>query len=180
MDRMDRLLKGLASVLAMAAGTAMVLMMAHIVADVAMKYVLNDPIDGTTEVVAAYYMAATVFLPLAYVAVSGEHLDVTLFTQRLSGLPLKILSLLGLLATAVYLGFICYHGVVEALRRTAEGEAWETSVTLLAVWPSRWFLPVGVGAMGLCVVVAAIRLLRASGSQADGAVRSSQDSDEHA
>lgn len=157
MDLIDRLLKGFASALAVAAGAAMVLMMAHIVADVAMKYLLNDPIDGTTEVVAAYYMAATVFLPLAYVAVSGEHLDVTLFTQRLSGIPLKILTVLGLLATALYLGFICYHGVVEALRRTAEGEAWETSVKLLAVWPSRWFLPIGAGAMGLCVLVATVQ-----------------------
>ena len=160
MDRIDRLLKALASILAVMAGAAMILMMAHIVADVAMKYLLNDPIDGTTEVVAAYYMAATVFLPLAYVAVSGEHLDVTLFTQRLSGRPLAILTILGLLATALYLGFICYYGVVEALRRTAEGEAWETSVTLLAVWPSRWFLPIGAGAMALCVLVAIVRALQ--------------------
>jgi TRAP-type C4-dicarboxylate transport system permease small subunit len=165
MGRIDRLLKGLASVLAVAAGVAMVLMMAHIVADVAMKYLLNDPIDGTTEMVAAYYMAATVFLPLAYVAVSGEHLDVTLFTQRLSGIPLKILTVLALTATALYLGFICYHGVVEALRRTAEGEAWETSVKLLAVWPSRWFLPIGAGAMGLCVLVALARTLIGERSQ---------------
>ena len=50
----------------------MVLMMGHIVADVAMKYALNDPIDGTTEVVAAYYMTAIVFLPIAYVALSRE------------------------------------------------------------------------------------------------------------
>lgn len=166
MDRIDRLLEALANLLALAAGAAMVLMMAHIVADVAMKYVLNDPIDGTTEVVAAYYMAAIVFLPLAYVAVLGEHLDVTLFTQRLSGLPLKLLSVLGLLATALYLGFIGYHGVIEALRRTAEGEAWETSVKLLAVWPSRWFLPIGAGAMGLYVLVATVRALRGATSRA--------------
>jgi len=166
MNRIDRLLKTLANLLALAAGAAMVLMMAHIVADVAMKYLLNDPIDGTTEIVAAYYMAATVFLPLAYVAVAGEHLDVTLFTQRLSGRGLRVLSLLGLVATALYLGFVCYHGVVEALRRTAEGEAWETSVKLLAVWPSRWFLPIGAGAMGLYVLLAAVRTLRGTTSVA--------------
>lgn len=166
MNRIDRLLKALANFLALAAGAAMVLMMAHIVADVAMKYLLNDPIDGTTEIVAAYYMAATVFLPLAYVAVAGEHLDVTLFTQRLRGRGLRLLSLLGLVATALYLGFICYHGVVEALRRTAEGEAWETSVRLLAVWPSRWFLPIGAGAMGLYILLAAVRTLRGATSVA--------------
>jgi len=166
MDRVERLLKTLARGLAIAGGAAMVLMMLQIVADVAMKYVFNDPIDGTTELVAAYYMAATVFLPLAYVAVLGEHLDVTLFTQRLSGLPLKILTLLGLLATAVYLGFISYNGVIEALRRTAEGEAWETAAKLLAVWPSRWFLPVGTGAMALVVLVALVRALRNKASGA--------------
>lgn len=165
MGSIDRLLKVLSSTLAVAAGVAMVLMMGHIVADVAMKYALNDPIDGTTEVVAAYYMTAIVFLPIAYVALSREHLDVTLFTQRLSGLPLKILTLLGLLATALYLGFICYHGVAEAVRRTAEGEAWETSVKLLGVWPGRWFLPIGTGAMALCVIATFVRVLRSPGRE---------------
>jgi len=178
MIRIDRLLKALANFLALAAGVAMVLMMAHIVADVAMKYLMNDPIDGTTEVVEAYYMAPIVFLPLAYVAVMGEHLDVTLFTQRLSGRGLRVLSVLGLAATALYLGFICYHGVVEALRRMAEGEAWETSVKLLAVWPSRWFLPIGAGAMGLYVLLAAVRTLRGGTSRAeDGAAVPRQESE---
>jgi len=162
MGPIDRLLAAVARLLALVAGVGMVLMMGHIVADVAWKYALNDPVDGTTEVVAAYYMTAIVFLPLAYVALSGEHLDVTLFTQRLSGLPLKILTLLGLIATALYLGFICYHGVIEAIRRTAEGEAWETSAKLLGVWPGRWFLPIGMGAMALCVLAILLRSLRAS------------------
>jgi TRAP-type C4-dicarboxylate transport system permease small subunit len=162
MHAMEKLLKALANALAVCAGVAMMLMMAHIVADVAWKYALNDPVDGTTEVVAAYYMTAIVFLPLAYVALAGEHLDVILFTQRLSGRPLKILTLFGLLATALYLGFICYHGVVEAIRRTAEGEAWETSAKLLGVWPGRWFLPIGMGAMGLCVLAIFLRALRRS------------------
>lgn len=159
MRALDRLLRMIAGMLATVAGIAMILMMLHIVADVAWKYALNDPIDGTTEVVAAYYMTAIVFLPFAYVALAGEHLDVTLFTQRLSGRPLRILTLLGMIATALYLGFICYHGVMEAIRRTAEGEAWETSVKLLGVWPGRWFLPIGMGAMGLYVLAALLRAL---------------------
>lgn len=169
----------LANLLAIVAGIAMVVMMLHIVADVAAKYALNDPIDGTTEVVAAYYMTAIVFLPFAYVALSREHLDVTLFTQRLSGLPLKILSLLGLVATALYLGFISYHGVLEAIRRTAEGEAWETSVKLLGVWPGRWLLPIGMGAMGLYVLVALARAILVPESSAAIEVVSAEDRAEH-
>ncbi|UCE30876.1 MAG: TRAP transporter small permease, partial [Burkholderiales bacterium] len=160
MNALDRVLGALARVLLVAAGLAMVLMMMHIVADVAMKYVLNDPIDGTTEVVAAYYMTAIVFLPFAYVALSREHLDVTLFTQRLSGPVLKILTLLGLFATVLYLGFVSYHGASEAIRRTAEGEAWETAARLLDVWPGRWLLPIGMGAMGLCVAAIFVRVWR--------------------
>ena len=180
MDPIDRLLAAVANILALAAGVGMVLMMGHIVADVAWKYALNDPIDGTTEVVAAYYMTAIVFLPFAYVALTREHLDVTLFTHRLSGLPLKILSLLGLAATALYLGFICYHGIVEAIRRTAEGEAWETSVKLLGVWPGRWFLPIGMGAMGLCVLAILVRSLRVAVVRAPGDAAAQGDRDENA
>ena len=44
--------------------------------------------------------------------------------------------------------------------RTKNGEAWETSVDLVAVWPSRWLLPVGLGVMALIVLAQTITQLR--------------------
>ncbi len=163
-------LKRLGEGLAIAGGVALVLMMLHIVADVATKYLFNNPIDGTTEVVAAYYMVAVVFLPLAYVTFTEGHLIVELFTGRMSGRPLAALIGFAGLTTLAYLVFIVYHTGVEAVLRTEEGEAWETSVDLVAVWPSRWFLTIGLAAMALYVLLAVIRHFTGR-SETDGAAR---------
>lgn len=153
----EKPLRKLGEGLAVAGGVAMVLMMLHIVADVATKYLFNNPIDGTTEIVAAYYMVAVVFLPLAYVTFTEGHLIVELFTSHMSGRPLAALIGCAGLATLAYLLFLVYHTGVEAVLRTEEGEAWETSVDLVAVWPSRWFLTIGLAAMALYVAVAVVR-----------------------
>lgn len=155
----EKQIRTIGGVLAIIGGVAIVFMMLHIVADVAMKYLLNDPIDGTTEIVAAYYMVSAVFLPLAYVAFTSGHLVVELFTRRLRDYPLRLLIGFTGLATLAYLIFVMYHTAVEAVRRTKEGEAWETSVDLLAVWPSRWLLPIGLAAMAIYVLFHAVHQL---------------------
>lgn len=142
-----------ASALAVVGGVAIIGMMVLIVADVAMKYLLNDPIDGTTAVVAAYFMVALVFLPLAFVTLTGGHLFVELFTQKLSKRQRRPLFTLNAMLTLVYLLFIIVFTAMEAMRRTVEGEAWETAADLMAVWPSRWLLPVGLAAMTAVVVM---------------------------
>lgn len=169
---LSRIISRISRYLAFAGGIAMVAMMLHIVTDVAMKYFLNDPIDGTTEIVAAYYMVATVFLPLAYVAATEGHLIVELFTARLSARPLKYLTVATGFVTLAYLAFLVYYTSEEAIDKTSNGEAWETSVNLVAVWPSRWLLPVGLAAMGLVILLQTVRTLR-EGLQ-DGEVNDSQ------
>ena len=155
--------ESLGRILAIFGGVAIVMMMVHIVTDVVLKHLLNDPIDGTTEIVAAYYMVSTVFLPLAYVTFTEGHLIVELFTSKLSGRPLRLLTAISGVATIAYLLFLIYCTVDEAILRTLDGEAWETSVDLVAVWPSRWLLPVGMSAMAIVVAAQTVRWLRANG-----------------
>lgn len=160
MLEVERPVKKIGEGLAIMGGIAMVLMMFHIVADVALKYLFNDPIDGTTEIVAAYYMVAVVFLPLAYVTIKEGQLVAELFTSKMSGRPLTLLIGVTGLVTFAYLLFVIYYTAVEAIRRTDEGEAWETSVELVAVWPSRWVLPIGLAVMAVYVLIHAIAHLR--------------------
>ena len=141
------------SILAIIGGVAIMAMMGLIVADVAMKYLLNDPIDGTTAIVAAYFMVALVFLPLAHVTLSSGHLLVELFTQKLSARRLRPLFTLNGLLILAYLLFLAVFTAIEAVRRTGEGEAWETAADLMAVWPSRWLLPIGLLAMAAVVIL---------------------------
>ncbi len=152
--------EALGRILMILGGIATIMMMLHIVADVILKHTLNDPIDGTTEIVAAYYMVASVFLPLAYVTFTEGHLIVELFTSKLSGRPLRLLSAFAGAVTVLYLLFLIVYTADEAILRTRDGEAWETSVELVAVWPSRWLLPIGLTAMGIVVIAQIIRWLR--------------------
>ena len=109
--------EALGRILMIIGGIAMVMMMLHIVTDVVLKHTLNDPIDGTTEIVAAYYMVASVFLPLAYVTFSEGHLIVELFTSKMSGRPLRLLTAISGVVTVFYLFFLSKHWIsIEELR----------------------------------------------------------------
>ena len=160
---MEKTIHGIARWLAVASGIAIILMMLHIVADVLMSKLFNDPVDGTSEIVAAYYMVSVVFLPLAYVAITEGHLVVELFTSRLKGGWVRLLEGLTGLVTLAYLLFFIVFTAMEAFQRTREGEAWETSVDLVAVWPSRWALPIGLGVMALYVFNQLLRIRRGFG-----------------
>jgi TRAP-type C4-dicarboxylate transport system permease small subunit len=132
------------------------LMMLHIVADVAGKYIFNSPLAGTIEVVAAYYMVSVLFLPLGEVARRRDHIYVELFTQGLKqSTQFKIdavISALGALAVA----YVSWQTALEAIDMTANGEAWETAASLITIWPSRWILPIGMGVMSVYMMLAAI------------------------
>jgi len=49
------------------AAAAMLLMMVIVILDVTLKYVANQPVPGTLEMVSFYFMAACAFLPFASV-----------------------------------------------------------------------------------------------------------------
>jgi hypothetical protein len=59
---------GAVSNLLLAIGAAIITLMAlHVIADVSCRYLLNQPLPGTIEIVSLYYMVAVIYLPLAYV-----------------------------------------------------------------------------------------------------------------
>ncbi len=137
-----------------------VLMMLHVVLDVAAKFLLNLPLPGTIEIVSAYYMVGVLFLPLGYVARENEHIYVELFTQKLSPRNLRRLeAAIGLVGGLSMAGVAWLTGL-EAAARTASGERWETAASLIQVWPSRWILPVGTGVMAVYMIGAALGWFR--------------------
>jgi TRAP-type C4-dicarboxylate transport system permease small subunit len=124
-----------------AAIAAGVLMMLHVTADVTMRTVFNAPIEGTTEVVAGYYMVAIAYLPWAFVARNDNHIVAGIFKQI--GTPtfdywveigVKIL-------TTTYVAIFTYQTFLAALQRTSAGEVWLAGTKYLPVWPTRWLLP---------------------------------------
>ena len=55
------------------------LMMLHVTADVTGRYVFNRPLEGTTEIVAAYYMVMVAYLPWAWISRRDNHIVAGMF-----------------------------------------------------------------------------------------------------
>lgn len=139
-------------VLAYIGGAFILLMMLHIVADVAGRELFGLPIDGTLEIVSFYYMVAVTFLPLAYVSHYEGHISVELFTR---GLPPRKLAGLEAVVRIVCLALVVLlvrETGVAAIDSFENNEMWETSDDLITIWPSRFALPIGVALMGIYMI----------------------------
>lgn len=135
-------------VLSWMAATVLLLMMIHVCVDVAAR-ILKLPLVGTNEIVAAYYMVAIVFLPMAYVALIGANITVDLFTNHLDG---RAQLVTGLIAAA--LGFVVsatwlWQAAGVALHSMKITERWVIGSTFLQVWPGKWLLVLSVGLLCL-------------------------------
>ena len=167
MGKLGRLINGPSSLLANLSMVVVTIMMVHVVADVSMKYLFNSPIHGTLEIVAAYYMVAVVFLPLAHATRHGGQIIVELFTRGMSVRNVRRLDgAVGVLGAA-YLAMFTWQTFNEAVRRTRGGEMWETAEDLVAVWPSRWLLPLGFAIASLYLLHRAIEDLRGAGAASE-------------
>jgi TRAP-type C4-dicarboxylate transport system permease small subunit len=148
-----RIVDGSAHALVWLACGVVLLMMAHVTADVTLRFFFNRPITGTLEIVSAYYMVVVIFLPLAYLTRNNSHIAVELFTRWLPERQAKGLECVTGALTLAYMGIWTWMAAGEALHRTREGEVWNIVFADMAVWPSRWILVVGVGLMTVAAAV---------------------------
>ena len=154
MGKLEKLIESPTNLLVGAACIVTVLMMLHVVADVATRWLFAYQIEGTIEIVAGYYMVMIVFLPLAYVGSHEGHIVVELFTRGMSDRGLARLDGVVGIVTFVFMVLFAWMTFEEAVTQTLEGEVVQTSDDFVVIWPSRWFLPAG------CAVMAAYVLLR--------------------
>jgi TRAP-type C4-dicarboxylate transport system permease small subunit len=156
MDRALRWLQrpiGLVFWLSLAAGF---LMMAHVTADVAGRYLFRRPLEGTTEIVASCYMVLAAYGPWAWVASQDRHIVAGVF-QRIGTPAFDFwLEIAVKLFTALYVGVFTYQTFLAAIDRTRAGEVWLAGTMYLPVWPSRWMLPLAGTLMGLYLVLRVI------------------------
>jgi TRAP-type C4-dicarboxylate transport system permease small subunit len=125
----------------------------HVTVDVIGRFVFSRPLEGTTEIVAAYYMVAVAYLPWAWIARNDQHIVAGMFT-RIG--PPRFEFWLGVavkVVTIVYMAVFAYRTALTALDRTRTGEVWLAGTMYLPVWPCRWMLPIAGGLMGLYLVL---------------------------
>ena len=142
MDRLLRWLQKPIDLLFWLSLLAGFLMMVHVTVDVTGRYFFNRQLDGTTEIVAAYYMILVAYCPWAWVASRDNHIVAGIFRHIGSPRFDFWLDIAVKTFTAVCVSVFTYRTFWAALRQTRAGEVWLAGTMYLPVWPSRWVLPV--------------------------------------
>ncbi|NYZ16527.1 TRAP transporter small permease [Azospirillum sp. RWY-5-1] len=156
MNAAERALDLLSRSLMVLASLAILGMMVQVVIDVALRNIWHSTLAGTEEVVSAYYMIGCAFLPLAWVQRERGHVIIELFT---SWLPERSTAFLdGVVMAVVGAGLLVFTVATfdKALAMTADNEIMIGTIDV-TVWPSRWMLPIGIGAMALCMILQSVQ-----------------------
>ena len=152
----DGAIKWLSYVLAAVGGVALVLMMVQTVADVVADQFFSRPIPGNLEVISVYHMVLVVFLPLAFIERRHEHIQVDLVYQLMPRALQRITLVLGYLLSAGFFGILTWRTWGDAMKALAKNEMLMGNVYVI-IWPAKFVLPIGFGAIGLVVLLHAWR-----------------------
>jgi TRAP-type C4-dicarboxylate transport system permease small subunit len=148
MRNIKKLIDWLSNVLLVLGGVAMALMMINVVVDIVTRNVFRLAVPATLELVSYYYMVAVAFLPLAFVQRYRGHVMIELFTMWLPARVNAFIDGTVYLLGAVALAIFTYAAFGKAVYMTGIGEM-QFGIIDVVVWPGRWFVPIGVGAMAL-------------------------------
>lgn len=132
------------------------LMMVHVTADVIGRYVFNHPIEGTTEIVAVYYMVVIAYLPWAWISSRDNHIVAGMFQHIGSERFDFWLEILVKIFTTICVAVFTYQTYLAAVRQSRAGEVWLAGTMYLPAWPSRWVLPVAGAFMVVYLVLRVI------------------------
>lgn len=140
-------------------GLFLILMVVHITIDVVLRFFFNIALHGTLEVVSFYYMVCVVFLPLAFVELKNEHINVDVLVNHFSPHIRLALYLMSCILGIIYFSMLGYQGLLDAIKATQSQETAMANFTFY-LWPSRWALPIGFLAMDLAILANAIKAIR--------------------
>lgn len=141
-------------------GSALMVMMVHITAEVILRSAFNITIPGTLEFVSFYYMVIAVFTGLALVALLNEQVIVEVFLNWMPRSALLIVDGLAAILGAAYAFVLTYGGWLEAKSALKYGEMVPVRGFDVPIWPSRWVAVIGLGLIVLASLAHAIALLR--------------------
>jgi TRAP-type C4-dicarboxylate transport system permease small subunit len=135
------------------AAAVLLLMMLHVVADVAGRNLFNYPAPATTEMVAYYYMIAVVFLPLPFVELRDRSIAVDLFYNWFSPAAKRLAKAFGTLASILFFSGLTFKSWIDAWAAYDKREMVD-GLYVVEIWQARFGLPI---AFALTVAVLTIR-----------------------
>ncbi len=147
-----------AGALAIVAGAALLLMMIQTAADVFMANFFGRPIEGNLEIISTYYMVLVVFLPLAFVELRHEHINVDLFVRLLPEGVRRAVNAFGYLVSALFFGILAYQTWIDAVKSWRIDEV-RMGAIYVTIWPAKFALPLGFVAIMLAILLHAWKMI---------------------
>jgi len=141
-DRLIGILHWVALGLTGVAMALLVPMMFLVTGDVIGRYLFKSPIPAVFEINSCFIMVAVVFFPLAYVHERGQHVFVTLFTDKFPPRVRAALETFSLVLGALAFGLIGGYGTKFAIKATKVRE-YSPGIIDVPVWISKWIVPIG-------------------------------------
>lgn len=133
--------------------TALLLMGLQITVDVLGRNLAGQAIPATADLVGKYYMVAVSFLPLALTQIHRRHIEATIFTDRLTGGPRRVIEGLGVAIAIGVFALLAYGTTLEALKNTERRSYVEAGLIHVPTWPSYWILPLSFGLMAMVLAL---------------------------
>ncbi|RJL01153.1 TRAP transporter small permease [Paracoccus aestuarii] len=151
-----RLQSGLLALLTLLGALAVLALLIHVSADVAMRSLRGTPIPATYEIVTHYYMVGLAFLPLAWVETRGGMVRIDVIHGLMPAGVRRVSDLGVTLISALVYGALAWVTLRTALTNTANGSFIMTNNVRVVTWPAFWLPPLG---LGIAALVTALRAL---------------------
>ncbi|MBV1903690.1 MAG: TRAP transporter small permease [Marinosulfonomonas sp.] len=159
LDKVENTLDSFSKALLVVAAIAMLGLLAIVLLDVTLRYAINQPVQGTLQIVSFYCMGPLVFFSFAYVEHEKRHVAISILTDVLSAKLQRWTSIFSGAAGFFYLCYFTYNAIHEAIKKTRIFEASTTLNFDIHVWIVRWVPPIGMGLMALMLLVGTLKII---------------------
>ncbi|MBZ4690402.1 MAG: family transporter, DctQ (4 TMs) subunit [Cereibacter sp.] len=156
----DRILFQMSRILMLIASIGLMLMMVQTVVDVIADNFFGKPIAGNLEIISVYHMVLVVFLPIAMVEWKHENIQVDLFYLMMPTWLKRLSLAFGYLICVIFFAILARQTWIDAMGSWRKNELMMAAVYVL-VWPAKFILPIGFGAITLVSLRHLFKSLRA-------------------
>lgn len=147
------------SLMIAAASVAVILLMGHVLLNVASRNVFNLPLPGTTEIVAYWYMPAIAFSGLVIAQLYNRHISAPVLFDSL---PFRVQHEIVLCVTALSaaMSFLFAWFTADEAIHSAEIGRRVVGVAEVVIWPATFFAPLAFAGLAVLFGSAALAAMR--------------------
>lgn len=137
-------------------GGMLIGMMLLVTSDVLLRSVVGVGLPATSEIVARYQMVAVSFLPIALAEIGRQHVEATVFVDRLPRRMQLLAIYAGRIVSLAIYGVLTFATGRQAVSKYESSAYVEVGQIDFLTWPSYWIAP---GSFFIMSCILALRLL---------------------